>query len=348
MRLLEQLDTVNHLGELNRLLSRFKELEEERIDRAGLIHLTEQTAGAGYRYPNPEAAIRLGLSIGLIKEKMNNVHITSLGKLFSDQPLQNVIDLNPRQGKMLFGLLLDDSEFISLITSLMRFFRYNDSGKLFMHPSGVLLDNDEKVIIRTLQQLGVLRYEENRLLLITTFELLMPPTIVAAARITEEELWKRLEERRLRARNVEKMVVNEEKRRLSELGQIDLADMVYRISATDASAGYDIHSFNEDGSARFIEVKSSIGIHIKFFWSLHERQIAVEKNDAFWIYFVPFAHTLPRLAYPIILIKNPIREIRAGTLVETPSGYAVSARSELMPGLKRDDSTSNAMVEWPA
>jgi hypothetical protein len=57
----------------------------------------------------------------------------------------------------------------------------------------------------------------------------------------------------------EAIVVALEKERLVRAGQAHLAKKVSRVSEKDDSLGYDIHSFEEDGVDRLIEVKSTSG-----------------------------------------------------------------------------------------
>ena len=60
----------------------------------------------------------------------------------------------------------------------------------------------------------------------------------------------------------EQFVLEFEKKRLQEAGKTKLANDIEHISRNSGDgAGYDILSFNEDGSKRFIEVKTTRGNH---------------------------------------------------------------------------------------
>jgi hypothetical protein len=144
------------------------------------------------------------------------------------------------------------------------------------------------------------------------------------AAITEEDLWSRLEQQRKRARMIEERVLAEEKRRLVQLGRTDLAEVVLRISKTDVSAGYDIRSFNVDGTSRYVEVKSSTGQRIRFEWSARERRKATRERQDYWIYFVPLADSLPIDFCPIVLIRDPVARILQAELVEQPMSFLVT------------------------
>jgi len=140
---------------------------------------------------------------------------------------------------------------------------------------------------------------------------------------------KRLERQRDRGDRAENKVLEFEQTRLIELKRPDLAKQVYRISVDDVAAGYDIASFNINSSARYIEVKSSIGSQIAFQWSEGEREKAHVEKGRYFIYFVPFSFSLPALSSPIIILRDPIALINSGRLIEEPCGYRVTSREML-------------------
>jgi hypothetical protein len=125
------------------------------------------------------------------------------------------------------------------------------------------------------------------------------------------------------ARVAEEKVVELEKERLCSHKRTDLAAKVERVSIENASAGFDVKSFEKSGDVRFIEVKSSVGSKIAFEWSAGEREKAEKEGEAYFIYFVPLSFTLPRLTAPIIVIKNPFLLIKEGRLFESPCSYRV-------------------------
>ena len=90
-------------------------------------------------------------------------------------------------------------------------------------------------------------------------------------------------------------IVDYEKERLQNLNKNELADKIKHVSTINDSAGYDILSYNEDGSERFIEVKTTKGpIGTDFYISPGELKFSRE-NKNFYIYrvyeFVPEAMT---------------------------------------------------------
>lgn len=79
----------------------------------------------------------------------------------------------------------------------------------------------------------------------------------------------------------EQIVVQFERKFLHQNGRPDLAEKVTHTSQTDDSAGYDILSFEIDGTTKFIEVKSTlkpIGVS-QIFITLNELNTAKEKEN---------------------------------------------------------------------
>lgn len=321
--LAERLVGVGHLGELSRLLSVFSEPRRTALGKRELIELANRTAGAGYRYPNPVAALDLALMLGLVRQRGHFISLTNIGRSFLGEPRSNPTDLDLPQGKLLLALLLDDDTVTHNVASLLRVFRQGVDGRLQARSALLSSDKIQQDTAKLLQQLGALEYRDELFLLTSEFESILPPGLIESAKLSEETLWKRLEAQRQRAKMAEELVVSQEVQRLTELGRRDLAELVFRVSTVDAAAGYDIASFEIDDSPRYIEVKSSTGTRIRFWWSIGERQRAQELRDRYWIYFVPMAHALPHILSPTMLIQNPISHILSGALVEAPSTYVV-------------------------
>ena len=101
-------------------------------------------------------------------------------------------------------------------------------------------------------------------------------------KLTLEQLLQQKEEQSTRGLEAEEFVLQLERNRLPAK-----AARIKRISDYDVSAGYDIVSFEEDGSVvydRFIEVKCYIG-DPHFFWSENEVDVARIKGEA--VYTLP-------------------------------------------------------------
>lgn len=323
----ETLEEVDHPGELSRLLYVFRRLNRKSIGIRELVELTDRTAGSGYRYPKPLPALGLALGLGLVHQSGSSVMLTRRGELFSKRFAANPIDLSIEQGKLILGILLDESEVRRRVEGLVARFAEGPDGSLQAHAVLVEGSIEDRQTAILLQQVGALEYRDEMFFVRTEFEEILPFDLISVAKLDEETLWKRLEAQRLRAKAAEEFVLEFERLRLVNLGRADLAELVIRISAVDVSAGYDIKSFEVDGSPRYVEVKSSTGIKVRFEWSIHERATATETTKQYWIYFVPVVHTLPNVSESIIQIQDPIAEIALGRLVEIPSSFIVVAAS---------------------
>lgn len=85
----------------------------------------------------------------------------------------------------------------------------------------------------------------------------------------------------------ELLVMAFEQKRLRDVGRVDLANQVEHIAQSDSAAGYDILSFDLDGGAKFIEVKTTTGpASTPFYISLNEVNFSQQHQGKFWLYRV--------------------------------------------------------------
>lgn len=84
----------------------------------------------------------------------------------------------------------------------------------------------------------------------------------------------------------ERFVINFERARLIFRGREALADKIEHIPSTMGDgAGFDVRSFEEDGSDRLIEVKTTaFGKQTPFFISRNEVRLSREREDRFYLY----------------------------------------------------------------
>lgn len=118
----------------------------------------------------------------------------------------------------------------------------------------------------------------------------------------------------------EEIVVASEKSRLSEYPE--LAKKVKRVSLESDKYGYDVLSFETDGSPRCIEVKATTDKYQKqfsFFLTENERQHAMTLKN-YWLYRVFEVHGTPQ----IIRIANPFKYPQQVRLV--PTQYQATIR----------------------
>lgn len=97
----------------------------------------------------------------------------------------------------------------------------------------------------------------------------------------------------------EEAVVLFERNRLKDVGRIDLADKVEWVSLRSDSFGYDVSSFNVDGSPKHIEVKTSSNSkdEVHFYISAYEYEKLIE-DEYYEIYYVFNLHSKqPKVYY---------------------------------------------------
>jgi hypothetical protein len=117
----------------------------------------------------------------------------------------------------------------------------------------------------------------------------------------------------------EEFVLNYERNRLQELNLVSLADQVKWISQESASEGYDILSFEEDGSERWIEVKSTSGRGNIFEMSNNEWETAVEAGNKYYIYRVTDVKNKPQIKE----YRNPVQLQSEGLITKSASGWRI-------------------------
>lgn len=95
----------------------------------------------------------------------------------------------------------------------------------------------------------------------------------------------------------EAFVVEIERKRLEEAGRLDLARNIRWVAAEDGDgAGYDVLSFDQTGSERLIEVKTTNGAaRTPFFLTRNERELSSERPTDWRIYRVHLFIKNPRI-----------------------------------------------------
>lgn len=319
--MLEILDQIEHVGELTRIVSVYREVGATSLHRRELVALTTQSATLSHRYPRPESSIDLAIALQLLVARKSHLDLTQVGRRFLGACEGSRVDVNRAQARILLGLFLDNAETRRVINSAVRAF-YSTPKGLKAKLSDLRSDADLMRVVRLFQQLGFAMYRGTELFLDEEFcQDGISDVITLSASLGEDELWERLERQRERARLIEDKVVEWEKSRLREMGESALAEAVVRVSSEDVTAGYDIESFNEDRTPRLIEVKSSTGSQIRFYWSSNERRVAAQNRTSYWIYFVPFAD-LNELN--VMTFSDPIGLVESGAWMEEPASFEIT------------------------
>lgn len=118
----------------------------------------------------------------------------------------------------------------------------------------------------------------------------------------------------------EKLVLDYERRRLKAANRIDLAEKVTWTSRENVAAGYDISSFEVDGSPRYIEVKAVSTRRLRFIITKNEWSVAKDLGDSYWIYVVTEVRKSPK----IHLFQDPTALEEAGTLSRRTNDWVVT------------------------
>jgi len=121
----------------------------------------------------------------------------------------------------------------------------------------------------------------------------------------------------------EELVVEYEKSVLISGGRCDLANIVAHVSRTEGdAAGYDVRSYDMDGSVKFIEVKTTTGTSsTPFFISENERVFAAANSDRYYIYRLFGLDEVNERASFFVAAGYPSEHF-----VVTPTDYQVALR----------------------
>ncbi|MEK6336590.1 MAG: DUF3883 domain-containing protein [Acidobacteriota bacterium] len=120
----------------------------------------------------------------------------------------------------------------------------------------------------------------------------------------------------------EEFVLDAERRRLRKAGKPKLAEEVKLISPDSACEGYDILSYEVNGSKRLVEVKSTSGEHYVFEMSDNEWRTAKRWKDQYFIYRVTDVRKKPKHKS----FRNPIELEKQGLLTKTTSGWRITLK----------------------
>lgn len=131
-----------------------------------------------------------------------------------------------------------------------------------------------------------------------------------------EALKKLIEEQNEQGEEGEAFALLFEKERVSRLC-FENAQDVKLISDIDASAGYDMVSFERSESKkydRFIEIKTYVG-NIHFYWSRNEIEISKLLKNQYYLYLIDYSK-IHQTGYVPLIIENPFENIYTSNLWE--------------------------------
>lgn len=119
----------------------------------------------------------------------------------------------------------------------------------------------------------------------------------------------------------EHFVYQHERKRLHKAGRSDLAEKIDWVSQKAVGKGFDIKSFEVDGSPRNIEVKATIGKGSTFFMSANEWNVATKMRSSYWVYRVVRALDGPSIASKL---QDPFGAERVSKIIRVPDGWRVT------------------------
>ncbi len=128
----------------------------------------------------------------------------------------------------------------------------------------------------------------------------------------------------------ERLALDHEKCRLSNLGLWEFCPLVQRISLVDKSAGYDITSFQGTGqhpeNRICIEVKGTKKDFVDFIWTRNERRVAGKQKRQYWLYIYTNVDTQRETGDGPLRINNPLKALSKGDYLLEPIDIRVSRK----------------------
>ena len=249
-------------------------------------------------------------SCGLIVIKGKNVSLSNLGQKFLTANREKNFEINHAQKQLLIDKIIFRGAWSHHAREL--FVRFTPNAQTLLYELSAVdtsLTTEQNVTIHFLKYFGILQ-EQNSLIQVTSkYTQLVYEMTTDSRAISEQQLEQLLLENNLLGTKGENAVVEFEKQRLIKLGKLFQADLVKRISTTNAAAGFDIESFdgttNDVSPNRFIEVKTTTQKEIRFFWTVNERKVAAKLKKQYWIYVLTaFKENNPSASLPIT-IQDP-------------------------------------------
>ena len=302
------------LGSINLVLAC---LSDGPRDTEPILRALLMRSGVSGGLVHPRDCLRLALKLGLVDETRGEVRLSVLGQELlaaASWPPYNL--LAEAQGRRLLDELMQRSDFATPLGRLLHKMTRRRDGSLDIVPRSVSLRRDETQCLHALQSMCAVSYSAGVLVMAPPAYEAVIDVLGTSAVVSEEELMRVLELQRRRAVEAEHHVMSLEVERLVRGSRPDLAGLVERVAARDVAAGYDIRSFELDGSDRLIEVKSSTGTNLKFILSRNERRFLEEHDSTAWIYFVPRVQELPSLSRPVVAMPNPSGWINERATIE--------------------------------
>jgi hypothetical protein len=318
------------LNEFNRILLIARHLSNG--DRGCSLVLVKHMASLkalGGRIVKHTQSIALCVVAGLLRTDGGRLAVSSKGSEFLQHNQQEQYELTQGQQEFIVRQVMFGDPWKSAFRNLFSNFSPNYNAITYeLELLNVPQVGRTAHAIRLMSQLGVLTQSDGYLRVIPDFVADVRALLSSGSILDESALELALTANRKLGEQAELAVVDFEKKRLC-LGGCNLeARLVRRISLLNASAGYDIESFNGQTNSgkhdRFIEVKASVGKDIRFFLTNNELQVARSRGKNYWIYFMPEFIGAGREGICPVMINDPARKIfKARMLSAIPWTYQI-------------------------
>lgn len=231
------------------------------------------------------------LNAKLVAEKENYLSISKLGK----EILQD-IDYNKKFNQNIIEKCLTNNYFSNMLLPLLKKFKIDKQNRLTATTKFVydLFYSSKKMdLLQILYDVKFLDYSQDIIGINSDYSelFIVSKSVEYQKPQTQSELDNLILKQKEIGQYAEQVVLNYEKKRLTELGCTEQSKRVKQISVENTRKGYDIESFNGKESDdifpdRFIEVKGTTGKKFSVFWSGNEIETAKELGIEYWIYSV--------------------------------------------------------------
>lgn len=313
------LRSMRDVGEINRSLimaSHFEETSSGVVSKRRFERAYNQSTVKG-NIVSAEEVVKALNFLDLIRMDNDSLHITPGGKSLVMKNPQETYELTDPQKQQIVSYLLFGMKAASeYLSDFMIGFSFSTKRNRYeWQPLARNLPKVDLYFQFFLSSLGLLDLDRNGThFLNPQFNSLLAKKI----RIMRSVAWTEREpseEDLRRFEHAEIIVEDYEKTRLRDLGRNDLAEMVKLVSTYDATMGFDVMSFEDQASElrkhdRFIEVKSSKGKDMRFYFTYNEMKKARELGDMYLIYFLgDHDHGKSIDCCEFIMIRNPAKEL---------------------------------------
>jgi len=309
---------VRNLGELNHFLYAVEEASDENgvSDISRVSRLYESSSYLGLLTPL-DAAAEAAICFRFVVTSGRQYQLTPAGSSFLKKNPNKTFEITDRQREMIVQVLFFSmSELSRQYEKLIGLVRYDPREECYVISPA---SGSEGLGISELRSLSsaadlLTPIREGAIAFCPGFT----KQVAKKLRIMKNPDWMMkppTDELLEASRHAEKLVFENEKKRLLEMGYTNLAERVELVSEYDSTSGFDIMSFSgeTDNSIvpdRYIEVKSSAARDVRFWLTQNELRRAREYCEDYVIVFIG-GHAIDKTISDCVVkeIRNPCTEL---------------------------------------